>query len=415
MTALEVAGGLTARTVPLDGPDVDLVAFAGDEGVLFERGGAGLAGRGVALRVTTAEMASALAAIHADDEVGLPGCGPVAVGALPFSPDPAATLVVPHTVLGRAADGTAWVTTIGAEGDAFGPRSALEHTTPGFEAVPTRDTRPGDRFVLAAARHHDEWCATVVSAVEAIRAGGLRKVVLAREVGVEANRPILPSHVLTRLRALYPSCMLFSVEGFVGASPELLVSRLGRQVRSQPMAGTIPRSGDPAVDHQLAVGLLGSEKDRHEHRLVVDAVAAALGPYCEGLDVPDEPAIVPLRNVCHLGTTLTGHLAGDGPSAWDLAAALHPTPAVAGTPTEEALACIASLEGMDRGRYAGPVGWTDARGDGEWAVGIRSAQVSGNSARLLAGVGVVADSDPESELAETQLKLQALLAAVVRP
>ncbi|MDQ3679345.1 MAG: isochorismate synthase [Actinomycetota bacterium] len=393
--------GLTARTVRVEEAEVDLPAFAGDDGVLFARGNTGLAGRGVALRVAPAAVAGALAAIAVDGDLGLPGCGPVAVGALPFIPDAVATLVIPRTVLGRARDGTAWMTTIGPE--------------PAAVAPPPATTRPPDRFKLTAGRPHEEWLVTIGAAVDEIRSGWLRKVVLAREVGVEANRPILPTHVLARLRALYPSCMLFSVDGFVGASPELLVSRLGWDVRSQPMAGTIPRSGDPDVDDELAAGLMASQKDRLEHGLVADAVAAALAPFCQALDVPARPSIVPLRNVCHLGTTISGRLDEGRPSALELAAVLHPTPAVAGTPTDEALACIAALEGLDRGRYAGPVGWVDARGDGEWAVGIRSAQISGNRARLLAGVGVVADSDPEAELAETQLKLQALLAAVVRP
>ncbi len=399
MKKAELARGLRAQTVLLDGGDVDLVAFAGDDGVLFERAGAGLAGRGVALRVGPDDVADALATIVSDDEVGRPGCGPVALGALPFTPDHPGTLVVPQTVLGRADDGTAWMTTVGGQPDVD---------------PPPRSIRPPDRFELIASRPHEEWCGAVMSAVARIRAGGLRKVVLAREVRVEANRPILPHHALTGLRALYPSCMLFSVDGFVGASPELLVSRHGVEVRSQPMAGTIPRSGDSDMDQALASALLRSEKDRLEHALVVDAVAAALSSFCQDVDVPPEPSIVALRNVCHLGTTITARLV-DGPPALALATALHPTPAVAGTPTDEALAAIAELEGMDRGRYAGPVGWVDARGDGEWAVGIRSAQISGTTACLRAGVGVVADSDPEAELAETQLKLQALLSAVVRP
>jgi len=397
----EVPRGLTARTVRVDGTGVDLAAFAGDDGVLFERAGVGLAGRGVAFRVEAARVGDSLAAMVVEDEVGLPGCGPVAVGAMPFLPDARATMVVPRTILGRARDGTGWLTTIGPE--------------PALAAPSPASTRPPDRFTLTAARPHEEWLDVIGTAIAEIQGGRMRKMVLAREVTVEANRPILPTHVAARLRALYPSCMLFSVEGFVGASPELLVSRQGLEVRSQPMAGTIPRSGDPKVDDELAATLMSSEKDRLEHRLVVDAVAGALSPCCGALDVPSEPSIVPLRNVCHLGTTITGRLSEPGPSAWELAAMLHPTPAVAGTPTEDALACIAAIERLDRGRYAGPVGWVDASGDGEWAVGIRSAQISGTRARLLAGAGVVADSQPEAELAETQLKLQALLAAVVRP
>ena len=399
-TAPGAAVGLTAHTVPLDPRGVDLLSFAGDDGVVFELEGRGLAGRGEALRVDAASAAAALAAIETLDEVGRPGCGPVAMGSLPFATAATGTLVVPRTVLGRDADGTTWMTTVG---DGAPPRPA------------TPRPRPPDRFTLTATRPHEDWCATVDAAVGQIRRGRLHKVVLARDVVVEANRPILPLDVLRRLRALYPACMLFSADGFVGASPELLVSRLGREVRSHPLAGTIPRSGEPAVDQRLAAGLLASDKDRSEHRLVVDAVAAALRPHCQALTVPDSPSIVPLRNVSHLGTVISGRLCDGRASALDLALLLHPTPAVAGTPEAEALAYIAEVEGMDRGRYAGPVGWMDASGDGEWAVGIRSAQLSDSSARLFAGVGVVADSSSEAELAETQLKLQALLAAVVRP
>ena len=399
------AGGLVARTVAVAATEVDLLAFAGDSGMLFEREGCGLAGRGVALRVPARAAAAVLAAIEAHDEVGLPGCGPVAIGALPFDPGGGGTVVVPAEVAGRSSDGAAWHTTIGPA-PAAGPLAPSGQMGAG---------RPPDDFRLTAARTHEEWLEAIAAAVGTIAGGHLRKVVLAREVTVEANRPIRPTHVMARLRSLYPSCLLFSVEGFVGASPELLVSRRGLAVRSQPMAGTIPRSGDPTVDARLAAGLLGSVKEREEHRLVVEEVAAGLAPHCVALDVPPEPSIIPLRNVSHLGTMIAGRLAADAPSVLDLAMLLHPTPAVAGTPRAEALAYIAAVEGLDRSRFAGPVGWMDARGDGDWAVGVRSAELQGNRARLFAGVGVVADSDPEAELAETQLKLQALLAAVVRP
>lgn len=386
-----------AHTVAVEEP-VDLLAFAGDDGLLFERDGVGVAGRGEAFRVTgtvdelPARVTEALADIEGDnDDV-------VAMGALPFDRGAVGSLVVPATTLRRRADGTTWMTTIGAPAD---------------EARPTATPRPPDGFVLESVLSHDEWSAVVRQAVEAVRAGRMRKVVLAREVRVEANRPIVPVDVLRRLRALYPSCHLFSADGFIGASPELLVSRTGRSVASHPLAGTIPRSGDPVVDARLADALLSSEKDRLEHRLVVDEVAAVLRRFCDVVDVPEAPSIVPLRNVSHLGTLLHGE--GDVPSALALAAALHPTPAVGGTPTDEALRYIADVERLDRGRYAGPVGWVDARGDGEWAVGIRCAELDGNRARLFAGVGVVSDSDPEAELVETQLKLQALLAALVRP
>jgi menaquinone-specific isochorismate synthase len=407
---------LVARTVALDpGAAVDLLAFAGDDGLLFSREDTGLAGRGIALRIpvpggcspeeTGRLVADALDGIDVDDDVERPGTGAVAIGALPFDAGIDGELVVPSTIVGRAADGTAWVTHIAPPGT----------PAPALELAPASERRPPDGFALTSTMSHADFCDIVASTVKGIADGCYEKVVLAREVQIEASGPILVADVLSRLRALFPACMVFSVDGFVGASPELLLRRFGTEVCSHPLAGTVPRSGDPEADDRLAAGLLGSPKDRHEHRVVVDAVASTLGPLCADLDVPDGPSIVPLRNVSHLGTLITGHLRAPAAGALELAARLHPTPAVAGTPREAALERIAEVEGFDRGRYAGPVGWVDGNGDGEWAVGIRSATHEGNHARLVAGVGVVADSDPEAELAETQLKLQALLAAVVRP
>jgi menaquinone-specific isochorismate synthase len=419
---LAQAATLTARTARLPpGFEPDLLAIGGVPGaVVWQHGAAGVAGRGEALRITlhggladpgaSERVAAILGAIAVDDEVGRAGCGPVAIGALPFERSARATLVVPAIMAGRAADGTTWITTVGpATGEWPQPVEAIE----ALAVLP--DMNPPDSFSLASGRPHAEWCALVGHAVAAIRAGRFDKVVLAREVLVEANRQLIAVDVLRRLHALYPSCIVFAADGFLGASPELLISRTGPEIASHPLAGTIAHSGDPEADGRAAAGLLASAKERHEHRLVVDAVAAALRPVCDRLDVPETPSIVSLRNVSHLGTLLCGHLAGVEASALDLVAALHPTPAVSGAPNEEALAYLREVEGFDRGRYAGPVGWQDRNGDGAWAVGIRSAELRGHRARLFAGVGVVADSDPAAELAETQLKLQALLAAVVRP
>jgi menaquinone-specific isochorismate synthase len=261
----------------------------------------------------------------------------------------------------------------------------------------------------------------VERAVGAIEAGRFAKVVVAREVVATANRVIHVPTVLRRLRSLYPACTVVGAplgvgdRHFVAASPEILVARDGANVRSHPLAGTIPRSGDPHSDQALADSLLASPKDRAEHEWVVRDVVDGLRPWCESLEVPPTPSIVSLRNVSHLGTLVSGTLTEGAPSALGLAAALHPTAAVGGTPRAAALAWLTANERLDRGPYAGPVGWVDARGDGEWVVGIRSAVISGASARLFAGVGVVDGSDPAAELAETQFKLQALLAAVVRP
>jgi len=402
--------GLVARTVRLDvdPADVDLVAFAGADGVLWEHDGVSLAGRGVATRLSAALVDDGLAAVELDeDEVDAPGTGAIAIGALPFTPDGRASLVVPERVLGRSPDGAVWQTTIAA------PGTASDRWTP--RPPPATSVRSPCGFRLTAIPTHAEWCASVAEAVARIDAREVEKVVLARAVEVEADGPLVVPDILRRLRVLFPSCMVFSVDGFVGASPELLVARLGLDVRSQPLAGTVARSGDPATDDRLARALLASDKDRHEHGLVVDAVASALRTVCDRLDIPATPAIVPLRNVAHLGTTIRGRLTSPAASALALACRLHPTPAVAGTPTIAALALLARLEGSTRGRYAGPVGWVDARGNGEWAVGIRSAEVHGNRARLMSGNGIVAGSDPDDELVETQVKLQALLAAIVRP
>ena len=407
LTAQLRRGGLVARTVRLDvdPADVDLIGCAGADGVLWEHEGVSLAGRGVATRLPPALVDDFLATIEVEqDEVDVPGTGAIAIGALPFTPDGGAALIVPERVVGRTADGVVWETTIGAP-----------DTPSHADTAPASPRRSPSGFRLTAVPSHADWCGAVAEAVARIEAGEVEKVVLARAVDVETDGPLVVPDILRRLRALFPSCMVFSVDGFVGASPELLVARLGLDVRSQPLAGTVARSGDPATDARLAGALLASSKDRREHGLVVDAVAAALRPVCDRLDIPATPAIVPLRNVAHLGTTIQGRLAGPAPSALALACRLHPTPAVAGTPTVAALALLARLEGSTRGRYAGPVGWVDARGNGEWAVGIRSAEVRGNRARLMSGNGIVAGSDPDDELAETQLKLQALLAAVVRP
>ena len=415
--ALDPAG-LRSRTVWLDdAASVDLLAVAGTDGWLWERDRTGFAGRGTALRIpfpdglagrNAAEVvADALGAIAIDcDDVGLPSSGPVAVGALPFDSSEPTELYVPETTVGRTSDGRSWLTTVGT------PTEPLEM----IESAP----QDPDGFELASPVPHSEWMDLVAEAVVEISAHRFDKVVLAREVRVHTNRVIHVPTVLRRLRSLYPVCTVVSAPAptggrFIAASPELLISRIGSSVRSHPLAGTIPRSGNPEADRVLAEGLLGSTKDRAEHDWVVQDVRRVLEPLCSRLDVPSEPSIVSFRNVSHLGTLVSGTLGSIRPTAVALAAALHPTAAVGGTPRKAALDWLRTHERLDRGPYAGPVGWVDSRGDGEWVVGIRSAVIDGTTARLFAGVGVVEGSDPPSELAETQFKLQALLAAVVRP
>jgi menaquinone-specific isochorismate synthase len=429
---------LAGQGTGLDAADVSLLAAAGSDGVLWQHEGFGLAGRGVALRIelprgltdatAVADVAGTLATIHRGSDVAGPGTGAVALGALPFVRGAPGSLVVPRVVIGRH-DSEAWLTTVTAAGDR--PAAARLAETMVADALGgfTAPRPAPSQFTLTSVMDHDAWGALVAGAVARIDDGALGKVVLARQVDVTANRPFVTSDVLSRLLALYPTCMVFRVDGFLGASPELLIERRGTHVASHPLAGTIGRSGDLATDEALIAGLLASPKERREHAYVIDDLRRTLGPLCESLDVPDKPTVLELRNVSHLGTRLSGVLSAGPepsagkpahpglrvPSALQLVAEVHPTPAVGGTPTDEAVAYIDKVEGFDRGRYTGPVGWMDADGDGSWAIGLRSAHVDGHHATMYAGVGVVAGSRPGLELEETQLKLQALLAALVRP
>jgi menaquinone-specific isochorismate synthase len=401
---------LIARTRRLD-HDLDLLALAGGDGVVIERSRIGLAGRGVARRVRVDEVDRVLAATEVDDPVGVPGTGAVAFGALPFRPDPAAEMVIPEVSWGRAEDGTRWVTTIQ-------PADAPEPDPETLCTPVARDRGPLPHQVsVAPVRSAEWWCELVANATKAMRdAGpdGLRKVVLARELLVQADVPFDRATLLHGLRRAYPGCFLFHVDGFLGASPELLVGRARDVVRAQPMAGTAPRGGDPAADARLAAGLLSSTTYRHEHQITIDMVFDTLIPWCSYLDYEPEPSVIGVANVQHLATLVEGRLSQPAPSIIELVSALHPTPAVNGWPRTEARAWIEQHEGFDRGRYAGTVGWVDGRGNGTFAVSIRCADVDGTTARVVAGNGIVADSDPDTELAETQVKLQALLSALTR-
>jgi len=440
--------GLVARTCRLDA-DVDPVAVAGADGVLWESPGFALAGRGSALRLDVdrtdaarcaEEVAGTLGMIRCRDDVGVPGSGVVALGAWPFDPHLRGQLVVPTITIGRADDGTRWATTVlPASGDGASGASiedAINHaiddaahdelvasllddlaqraerTLAGFSMA--EPLLPAS-FDLTATPLPTEWCASVAAACVELASSGADKVVLAREVTVTADADIPIEAVIRRLRRTFPDALRFSIDGFVGASPELLVARSGDIVRCHPMAGTAPRSGDPAADNRLGAALLASEKNRTEHQHTIDLVHDTLIGYCSYLDAEAEPSLVPLSNVQHLGTRVEGRLSSPPASVIELMAVLHPTPAVCGRPRDVAMDLIGRHETIDRGRYAGPVGWVDASGNGAWAVGIRSAEIAGTTAAVRAGVGVVPDSDPHAELAETRAKLQAMLGAIVRP
>jgi menaquinone-specific isochorismate synthase len=384
-------GALHAVTREVEPPH-DVLAALGADGVAWLHDGAAFATAGVVARVRADDAVALLTTIDHDADPRLPGTGPLAVGALPFRPGAPADLVVPASIVGRTADGRGWLTEL----------------APGLRVPPVPTEEPS-RFVVTARSARLAWRAGVREALHAIDRGELEKVVLARAVAVEADRPFDRRSLLSRLRAQQPGCFVYAAGGLVGASPELLVARHGATVVSRPMAGTA------VIGDQDAEKLRASPKDAREHRLVVDAILGALGPLCERVDAPDTPEVDTFADVAHLATPVYGVLHAPAADALTLARTLHPTPAVAGTPTDAALEAIARLEPVDRAAYAGPVGWVNARGDGEWAVALRGAAVDGVHALLHAGAGIVAGSDPDAEWAETEAKLEPMLRALVRP
>jgi menaquinone-specific isochorismate synthase len=341
---------------------------------------------GVATTVDPARAVAFLRAVEAD-ESATPGVGPRAVGALPFRGG--GRMVVPACIVQRDAAGRTWRTVVE-------PAAA-----PTVTAAPIA---PPSRFAVRALTDVRAWTAAVADVLALIERGTAEKVVLAREVVVEADEPFDVCTVVATLRATQPGCIVYADDGFVGASPELLVRRTGDDVTTRPMAGTAGRAED----------LARSEKDRREHLLVVDAVRDALAPLCDVPHVHDT-APVSLTDLAHLATPITAQVRDRETSALDLARALHPTPAVAGTPRDIALAAIDRLEPTPRDRYAGPCGWVDADGDGAFVVALRGAHIDGRTARLHAGAGIVAGSRAEAEWAETQVKLEPMLRALVRP
>ena len=342
--------------------------------------------------LTTLDRVDALPAVLADA-----GKDAVAMGAVPFDAAQPARLVVPGTVRWAPSPARA------AKG---------EHRWSPLAGQWTLTPVPGPEAHVAAVER-----AVKLMADDA----ELRKVVLARCLHVESTEDVDVATVLANLVWRDPTAFVFAadlterdagVRTLIGASPELLVAKRGRHVLSNPLAGSAPRSADPTKDQRRAVALLNSAKDRHEHAVVVEAVADALRPHCRNLSVPTEPELIKTATMWHLSTRVTGELTDPDVPAHRLAADLHPTPAVCGTPTGPAFDTIGRLEPFDRGFYTGAVGYTDAAGDGEWVVTIRCADVAGSALELYAGGGVMPESDPEAELAETSAKLRTLLLAL---
>jgi salicylate biosynthesis isochorismate synthase len=362
-----------------------------------------------------------------EEPVGLPaGAGPVWVGGFAFDPQggasspwsslPPASLVLPELSLCRSGRETFLTVNAmvqpGEDGDE--KVAALTTRVSGLrgDALPLLDPHPSSHVEISSVRPPDEFERAVSAATERIEAGEVSKVVLAREVLATAGAAYDPAALFGAIREQFSSCFCFCCgtpeAAFIGASPELLLRRSGASLSTVALAGSTRRSSDPAVDDHLGEQLLRSDKDRREHAIVAERIARKLRPHAVWAQAAPEPEIVKVANIQHLATPIVAQLA-EPRSAVELAGLLHPTPAVGGEPWPEAAATIAELEQMDRGWYAGPVGWMDATEDGEFCVALRSALLRDREARLYTGVGLVSGSDPAAELAETEIKLGALL------
>lgn len=416
---------LIARSVPVDPIDDPTRVIDAEDPLLWWRDGAGMAGLGRVATITTSgaervaqarrqwrELA-ARAQVH--DEVGVPGSGLIALGAFAFADASAAasTLIVPELVIGTR-DGVGWATRVvdAAREDATA-RLAPERIRAAAAAAGAGATRAQSSAVTLrpGLQTRERHLAAVRGALEGIHANALRKVVIARDVFGEVPADYDPRTTLARLIERYPQCWVFDVDGFFGASPETLVEVHDGHAHARVLAGTRARGDDAASDALVRDRLLADAKELAEHGFARDSVTEALAPHVRDLTAGHRPFALQLPNVWHLATDVDATLNDDG-DVLALVEAAHPTAAVAGVPRAAALAAIDRLEVLDRGRFAGPVGWVDARGDGQWAVGLRSAQRRGGRITAWAGGGIVAGSVPEREYDETSLKLRPITDAL---
>jgi menaquinone-specific isochorismate synthase len=355
------------------------------------------------------------ASADVDDQVKLPGSGLVAFGSIAFADasETSSLLIVPKVLLGLR-DGRAWLTTVELDSDG---RSVDVSAAGNFWETETATVTNPPVSLHSGAQSAEAFKSSVEKAVAAISDGGLEKVVLARDLVGTLPAAFEIRASLNKLANRFPTCWIYSVDGLFGASPELLVRVAHGQVSARVLAGTAGRGTDPEVDKAISAALAASAKNTTEHAFAVDSLVQTLTPFCEHVDADPKPFSLALPNLWHLASDVHGVLREEA-SVLDLAAALHPTAAVAGTPRLEAQQLLAELEPFDRGRYAGPVGWIGADGDGEWAIALRGAQIEAGdsiglrSIRAFAGCGIVAGSEPEAELAETELKFSPIRQAV---
>ena len=329
------------------------------------------------------------------------GTGPVLFSSFSFSPDDVSVLVIPKVIVGKKGD-KSWITWIGSE-----PQPVLNSVAPALPQLSVTWEIDANSAKV--------WKSRVQTAIDRIAAQELDKVVLARDALGNSQSPIDPRSILRTLALEYPSTWNFCVSGLVGATPELLLRLTKSMVTSRVLAGTISKTGDDERDLVLAASLARSSKDLEEHEYAVRSVADAIEPFCTSINVPESPFVLHLANVMHLATDVTGALAETlaHVDAFTILEQLHPSAAVCGTPRPQAGALITEIEAMSRGRYAGPVGWIDAAGDGELGIALRCGQIKGDSIRIFAGCGIVAGSDPDKELAESEAKFLPMRSALL--
>jgi menaquinone-specific isochorismate synthase len=333
------------------------------------------------------------------------GTGPVLFTSFSFSPDDESILVIPNIVVGRKKD-KSWITWIGSD------QQPILNSSPNFvQNTQVQWSNQSD----SESKSESEWKEKVSTAVGRIKDGSLAKVVLARDLTFRSDNDIDPRPILHKLASEYPTTWTYCVDGFVGATPELLLRLSRGMLTSRVLAGTISKTGDDTKDLALAASLARSSKDLAEHEYAVRSVAEAFEPFCTSINVPDSPFVLHLANVMHLATDVTGAIAETlaHVDAFTILEQLHPSAAVCGTPRPAAAELINEIEGMSRGRYAGPIGWIDAAGDGELGIALRGGEIKGNTIRIFAGCGIVEESDPEVELAETKAKFAPMRAALL--
>ena len=328
------------------------------------------------------------------------GTGPVLFTSFSFDRNEESVLVIPKVIVGQKG-AQSWITWIGDTPQPVLPESPAQYSQGTF-------TFGGGSITTSA------WKERVAEAIKRVGSSQVDKVVLARDLVAESTTRIETAPILKKLAAEYPSTWTFAVDGLVGATPELLLRLSRGMVTSRVLAGTIPKTGNDEKDLALAASLARSSKDLEEHEYAVRSVADALEPFCSSTNVPESPFVLHLANVMHLATDVTGALieSKQRVDAFSLLQSLHPSAAVCGTPRNIAFDIITEIEGMNRGRYAGPVGWIDASGDGELGIALRSGQITDREIRIFAGCGIVAGSSPEKELEESNAKMIAMRSAL---